>query len=696
MTVFSGRGFGTAIAVATVMVLTGGCVWNWWCEPPGTGNWPLRHFESGDEMLEFFRQEATARVGERFELGDGWVVLDPNDPRSDGGELTVGWDASEADRFDIVRRRDRFSTADLRAEGIDESDVFRSNGSQFFIARGRTVRIVQAVPASDMAEVGRVELGGRVDELYLSGTTLIAIGQRNFQPTLVTMELEDKIHNGAVSWPPYWPAGRVVVTAVDVSNPAAPTVIGEIELDGVLLAARLVEDRLRLAMTYVPPALRDPGPAALATMGIEDVLPKARVNEVEEVAIGWEDFYRPESPDGYVTTALVTLDAGDVEHIIGAMAVMADTETVYASQGALYITDDDWVGDHAADRRLTAVHKFVFDRDLGARYFGSGAVFGRLRTPFTLSEYAGYLRAGTYEPERSTGEWGDDSVVIAGEGLSIVNGRPEGWSGSQDTANAVYVLGPGTNQLELVGGITNLSSSLEPMYGVRFAGSHAFYLSDYRDSFPSVLDLSDPTRPAVLGHLLTYGPSQYLCPFGENLLVGVGLADRQYAHGVVILDDVQLSLFDVTDLGAPTLIEEVQVGGFGSFPDVGKTSKTLVSVPEQGLLAFSAHLMPDEDPDFFGCGLPPGIPTTSCPPPDLTTVEYVPAEFEGVLCYRVSGTGFEELGRIAVVNAGEWPCEWRRVAIIGETVYALSEDGVRAAPLSDLSSAKTLEFEDAE
>ena len=57
-----------------------------------------------------------------------------------------------------------------------------------------------------------------------------------------------------------------------------------------------------------------------------------------------------------------------------------------------------------------------------------------------------------------------------------------------------------------------------------------------------------------------------------------------------------------------------------------------------------------------------------------------------VLCYHVDTTGFQSLGRVNCVSTasqfGYWfSSAWRRAAIIGNVLYAVTDEGVRAAPV---------------
>ncbi len=69
------------------------------------------------------------------------------------------------------------------------------------------------------------------------------------------------------------------------------------------------------------------------------------------------------------------------------------------------------------------------------------------------------------------------------------------------------------------------------------------YLVTFRQIDPFfVIDVSNPSEPEVLGYLKIPGFSGYLHPYDEEHIIGIGKQDN----------NVKLSLFDVTNVAAPT------------------------------------------------------------------------------------------------------------------------------------------------
>jgi uncharacterized secreted protein with C-terminal beta-propeller domain len=112
------------------------------------------------------------------------------------------------------------------------------------------------------------------------------------------------------------------------------------------------------------------------------------------------------------------------------------------------------------------------------------------------------------------------------------------WSrDNREEYNNLYVL---NMNLDTVGKIEKLADG-ERIYSARFAGDKA-YLVTFEQVDPFfVLDLKNPSAPKVAGELKIPGFSNYLHPYNENYVIGLGREDQA----------VKLSLFDVTDMSNP-------------------------------------------------------------------------------------------------------------------------------------------------
>lgn len=74
------------------------------------------------------------------------------------------------------------------------------------------------------------------------------------------------------------------------------------------------------------------------------------------------------------------------------------------------------------------------------------------------------------------------------------------------------------------------------------------------------MDVSDPANPVLLGELKIPGFSEYLHPYGEGRLLGIGYAANEDG----IQTGIKLSMFDVTD---PANVKEIATKVIAEFSD---------------------------------------------------------------------------------------------------------------------------------
>lgn len=668
-----------ALTVGTALaLLSGGCPLDWLNgTTTTTKGTALKRFASADELLGFFRQRALENSTGTVRSASGVSYDLALAPTAAGGSEAAG-NSSEQGSSTTA-----YSTTNIQEEGVDESDQFKSDGTNFYLAKGQSLRIVRATPFDGMAEIGRVDFDYPVDSFYLYGQHALVLLQKSPYATYYAEGGVRTLMGVAEIWPPYYEKSSVIVAAVDITDPNAPAVTATNELDGSLVSSRLTNDRLLLVLAYQPSLPYNVNVLTLNALAVEDVLPMMRTASGDALAVAPENCYYPESPAGYSITTVVTLDAANIESQLGSVGVMANAQTIYASTEAVYVTATDYdPNDNYRER--TNIHKFALGNEGVAEYIASGAVPGGLLNQFSLGEDQGYLRVATHTDATFASIMIGPFVAGVATDSASAPGSPDANSttssdqavaavptDSTPAANGVYVLNQTSDgKLAIVGALAGIAPT-EKLYSARFLGNRG-YLVTFKQIDPLfVLDLSDPTKPTELGSLKIPGYSDYLHPFGD-LLIGVGQAVGQSDWGSTMRRGVQLSLFNVSDPQNPTVVQQVEIGSYGSSTEVSNSHKAFTFLPEQGLLAIPVR--------------------TTSTDPNRPYYDYIP-ELDGVVCYRVSATGFEALGSLSAVtdavdNGGwgwNWDWTWRRAAFIGDTLYAITPAGVRAAAVAQLS-----------
>ncbi|KKL20019.1 hypothetical protein LCGC14_2459650, partial [marine sediment metagenome] len=440
---------------------------------------------------------------------------------------------------------------------------------------------------------------------------------------------------------------KVIVTVLDVSDPAEPEAVEQTRLEGRLVTSRAIDGRVYLVVRNNAPNLR---PIPIQVEGVGEYVYEteaefsARVaeqidNELPTYAVtvnGQEttgpmvDMPHVYLPRGKGTGPLLSILSFDVTDDdagpSGTTSVFGVNGTVYASTESFYIVGNrrtSWVLDHP-DAEAANVFKFAIQGD-DVSLVASGAVPGKVLNQFSMDEHEGNFRLAT---------------------LTYYQG---------EYSSNVYVLAQNGDVLETVGSITGLAPT-ERIYSVRFMGDKGYVVTFRKVDPLFTLDLSDPTDPNVVGELKIPGYSAYLHPVGEDHLIGLGRdADGRWFQGV------QISLFDVSDMAEPVQ-EDVYIwsdDGRQGASEAEKDHHAFSYFPTHHILAlpFNQHW------GFQRRGF-----------------ERVGGDESGLEVFEVDlEDGFTYLGRITHDS------RVRRSLRIGEYLYSISSDQIKVHELTDPS-----------
>ncbi|MFB5624131.1 MAG: beta-propeller domain-containing protein, partial [Nitrosopumilus sp.] len=181
------------------------------------------------------------------------------------------------------------------------------------------------------------------------------------------------------------------------------------------------------------------------------------------------------------------------------------------------------------ETRKTIIHKISIDEDK-IEYVAKGTVPGRLLNQFSMDEKGDRFRVAT---------------------TSEIYTQYEGTVRS----NAVYVL---NENLEIVGELEEIAPD-ESIFSARFMGDR-LYLVTFQQIDPFfVIDLSSDT-PKVLGELKIPGFSNYLHPYDEEHVIGVGRDTKEIDNGRVQQLGIKIALFNVADVDNPKVADDIIIG----------------------------------------------------------------------------------------------------------------------------------------
>jgi uncharacterized secreted protein with C-terminal beta-propeller domain len=249
--------------------------------------------------------------------------------------------------------------------------------------------------------------------------------------------------------------------------------------------------------------------------------------------------------------------------------------------------------------------------------------------------------------------------------------------------NNVYVL---DTTLTITGSLTDLAPG-ETIYSARFMGERG-YLVTFKQVDPLfVIDLSNPSHPKQLGYLKVTGYSDYLHPYDENHLIGIG-KETTDAGEFAWYQGVKISLFDVTDVSNPVEISNIEIGDRGTDSPVLWDHKAFLFDKSRNLLVMPI-LVAEVDVSKYS--------------EEALAWAYGEPVWQGAYVFDISlDEGFQLKGGIThIENLGDLKQEYyyyyspfsvTRSLYIGNVLYTISEAKIKMNSLENLDYINEVEL----
>lgn len=595
-----------------------------------------QEFGSCDDLLGWAREQMLARVTPYGLEGWRWFGGPMPLPAVDRDDSATGAASTPAATVEDSAGSG-VSGTNTQEVGVDEGDLAETDGRFVYTVVGGALR---SVDLDAGAVVSELPAPNGASQMILAGDRLALVGQD-------------------------WGSGDAdTVASVYAIDAGTLTLLHRTHLEGNLISVRAVDGTVRVVLDqsfatrlpFVQPRTGSRREEDDALEQNEDIIEAATIDQLlprqysegpnggssrPVTALDCTEVGHPAEFSGLSTTWVATIDlASSDAAATGAAGVIASAQTVYSSADRLYVATlaaDDTVSDIVPVRpepARTAIHAFDLSTPDGADYLASGEVEGTVLNSYALSEHEGVLRVAT---TTSAGGFG------------------------QSQESGVHVLEQRGEALVEIGALGGLGRA-ETIQGVRFLGDQG-YVVTFRQVDPLyVIDLSDPTAPTLRGELKVPGFSTYLHPIGDGRLLAIGFDGDESGR----IRGTQLSLFDVSDPAAPTLLDTLPVGDFSeatfdphAFLYWAETG--IAVVPSQGQCPKEANDGSDRKGDVY----------------ELCTAAVVA---------QVSSAELSESGRLA--DGGTI----QRSMVAGDRLVTISDSGVRSFDLSTLAQVGDVRF----
>ena len=399
-----------------------------------------------------------------------------------------------------------YSRTDEQVAGVEEGDIVKTNGKYIFTVEastfGYTLHIIKP-NGNQSTEAGSLEIkAGRIDELYIYNDMAVLIGAAWAGYT--GFDEIDSYNTGDSS------RIKTVITFVDFSNPAYPTVVKRHTQTGYFNTSRISDgflytftEDVYMGSEYDPDRPWDYIPLVDAEPMAESKL--SRVGE--------------EDTNNYMVMTSISLK--NPESFTDTLAVLGGGATYYMSTNNIYIARPAnntsgyngmiYSGSNM-NEQLTTITRFSYT----GGYFSkkaSTAFRGMINNSYYMHEYQGHF-------------------------IFVYTAYDDSWQ----EYNGLCIL---DENLDKTGELTRIAPG-ERIYSSYYIDNMAYFVT-YRNTDPVfAVDISDPHRPVLKSELKLPGFSSYLHSFGPDMLLGIGYGDSS-KDGSEWDNTAKLSLFGISD-----------------------------------------------------------------------------------------------------------------------------------------------------
>ena len=523
---------------------------------------------------------------EEIIVEDGSGVL--SKPSSATGTLGANkGESTNTNDNSTTTQKPTHSTTNNQVEGIDETDIVKTDGEYIYVCKQNAVKIAKA-KEGELEFIGSIE----IEETYMTEGIFLSDNR-------LAVILSDYNKNQST-----------ILRVYDIYDKANPQNLGEVLQTGGYFNSRMIGKTVYLLTNYyVGYDIKEDEPASyIPTIG-NQLMTESNITCINK----------------FTTCSYLVVSAISLEEIksTAGKAILGGAENIYCDDDSLYFT---FTKNKNYDEIGVLNTSYIVKLGLSehaVKTEAMGEVDGVPLNQFSMDEYEGNLRivttvqknvqrtyedlvsskisgttasnlasqaaSSTLEGAASSAYFGDVSSSKVSS-LASLESETSSSSDSETVSaesytvtvteryNALFVL---NKNLKVIGKTEELAPN-EQVYSVRFDGDIGYFVT-YRQIDPLfTVDLSDPTNPTVLSELKIPGFSEYLHPFSEGKLFGFG----QNGEG-----GLKLSMFDVSEPTAVTEENKTEISG--SFSEASGNHKAIMVDAEKNIIAFAAM-------DYFG------------------------------------------------------------------------------------------------
>ena len=451
-----------------------------------------------------------------------------------------------------------YSTTNIQVENVDEADITKTDGDYIYSISDNNVIISNSInPENIKIEATIVQYDGCIpEELIIYKDKLVVINSKD---------------NNSTSYYSSRYNSNTVVKIYNIENKAKPVEVKNYELYEPYYTSRCIDNELYV----IASGKLKKEQSVIIRKYKED-------NQEKEIPLNSINYLKGVKTNNQSIISVVDLDNPKSDVRINSYLI--DISNAYVSQNSIYLLNTGYDYDESVPKirdlfgikgiigvltyddydysyvNKTEIYKFDISKNGSLSYKAKTKIDGKTINQYSLDEKDGHLRIALYD---------DDGARVA-----ILD-----------------------NNLKQIG-ISDYVAKGETMYSSRFIGDKA-YLVTFKNMDPLfVIDLSDETKPKVLGELKIPGYSTYLHPYDENHLIGIGMETEEVVNrnssGKVVstttkIIGMKMALFDVTDVNNPTQISQTVIGDRRTTSAILTNPKALLFSKKKQLIAIPVN-----------------------------------------------------------------------------------------------------------
>lgn len=594
-----------------------------------------------------------------------------------------------------------YSKTNVQVEGVDEADIVKNDGKYIYLIEQDKLLIIEAFPAQNAKVVSQIKIEGDPRQLFVKDDRVVIFAD-NYEERYKIAEFD------------FAPSkSRETITQIfvfNVEDKANPKILKNYTINGNYFQSRMINGQIyfisKMPIYYSDditiPEVRESGfriasppvyyfdnpenSYVFHTVGTLSIFNDQSAIFAKTFLLGYSNnlyfsknniyiSYQKNFPYSYYEylkvdrffKIIVPILPGEVQNDIkkveDSLKLSSKESYIEAWDKISIILENMYnfmqedekkeliakietaVGEYEArieeERSQTIIHK-ISTSNGNIEYKTRGQIKGSLLNQFSMDEKDGILRVATTTQFYS---------------------RETGFT----TNNNVYIL---DENLEKIGQIEKIAPN-EQIYSTRFIDDRLYMVTFKRTDPLFTIDLSDPSKPEILGQLKIPGYSNYLHPYDENYLIGLGKETYEDERGQVTTKGVKLSLFDVSDIKNPIEVDTITIGDSGSHSEAIDDHKAFLFDKDKNLLAIPIREVDEK----------------------YTTDKngyFRNKVWNGAYVFTITKNGFKERGKVSHIEDEDEKYYWyspynvRRILFMDDNLYTISEKLIKINDLGTI------------